>query len=295
MADGNSLSVGSSHWCMPRLPSIASAGIVLLVATSLSAAGWRLGTEVTWHDNVTNAERSEDLLSGIQWSGELETGRVRLMEGGHLLRAGARVRMETWPRFEGLNLVAPGVSLAWEYKPGLGPHRPVFAAEVEGGGGVARERDRGGWSAVGRLQIRQRVRSDWLLWAGHEWRRFDARGRAFDRTGREWFGRAEWIMAPAWILAAEGRERVGDVVSYSRPPRPDLEAIGKPITYVDTFEQNEPWIAYYFRARTRSGALEVLRSFGHAGITLRHEFRHTLHPGPGYRNQLTTLKFATSF
>jgi hypothetical protein len=281
--------------CMTRIPLFIAAGFALATAMHLAAAPWHLVTEAVWHDNVTNAERPEDLLSAWQWNGEGETGRVRMLADGHRLRAALNLRTELWPRFEGLNQVAPGVTLGWDFKPGLGPHRPRLAAELEGRGVLAQERDRSGGLAAGRLQILQRVRPDWLLAAGHEWRRFDARGRAFDRTGREWFGRVEWSASPDWVFAAEGRERVGDVVSYSRPPRPDLEAIGKPIALVDTFEQGVPWIAYYFRARTRSGALEVQRIAGRAGITLRHELRHTLHAGPGYRNQLTTLRFATSF
>lgn len=253
---------------MPRIPSIVPAGFALVVALNLAAAPWHLGTEVVWHDNVTNAERPEDLLSAWQWNGDLEAGRSRNLEDGHRLRAAVHLRTELWPRFEGLNLVAPGVTLGWEFKPGLGPHRPRLTAEIEGRGVLAQESDRSGGSGAGRLQIRQRMRTDWLLLAGHEWRRFDALGRAFDRTGREWFGRVEWSASPAWVFAAEGRERVGDVVSYSRPPRPDLEAIGKPITLVDSFEQGVPWIAYYFSARTRSGAVEVQRTFGRTGVTL---------------------------
>lgn len=280
---------------MPRLPLFVAAGLSLTGAVQLAAAPWHLVTEVVWHDNVTNAERPEDLLPAWQWNGDLEAGSARNLADGHRLRAAVQLRTEFWPRFEGLNQVAPGVTLGWDFKPGLGPQRPRFTAEIEGRGVLAQERDRSGGGAAGRMQIHQRVRTDWLLLAGHEWRRFDARGRAFDRTGREWFGRVEWSASPAWVFAVEGRERVGDVVSYSRPPRPDLAAIGKPITLVDTFEQGVPWIAYYFRARTRSGAVEMQRAFGRTGITLRHELRHTLHAGPGYRNRLTTLRWATSF
>ncbi|RXK53395.1 hypothetical protein ESB00_17015 [Oleiharenicola lentus] len=280
---------------MSRTPSFIAAGFALAVAVHLAAAPGHLVTEAVWHDNVTNAERPEDRLPAWQWTGELEAGHSRNLADGHRLRAAVHLRTELWPRLEGLNQVAPGVTLGWDFKPGLGPHRPRLTAELEAGEVRAHERDRSGGSGAGRLQIRQRVRTDWLLLAGHEWRRFDARGRAFDRTGREWFGRVEWSASPVWVFVAEGRERVGDVVSYSRPPRPDLEAIGKPITLVDTFEQGVPWIAYYFRARTRSGAVEVQRAFGRTGITLRHELRHTLHAGPGYRNQLTTLRFATAF
>jgi hypothetical protein len=156
---------------------------------------------VVWHDNVSNAERPEDLLSVWQLNAELETGRGWLVEGGHRLRAGLRMRTEIWPRFEGLNQVASGIALAWEYKTGVGPHRPVFATEAVGIGVAAQERN---------------------------------------RSGRGDFGRLEWTASPNWVFAVEACGREGDVVSCLRPPRPNLGTIGKQITLLDTFEQWGP-------------------------------------------------------
>lgn len=271
------------------------AGCVLGGAASAQVMSGRLDTEALWHDNATNAERPEDLVAALQWRTGIRFGIQRNLPGGHRVQGAAGIRSEIWPRFEGLNILAAGLAGGWEFKPGLGAHRPVFAAEIEGEWAAAQERARGGLGGAGRVEVRQRLGAAWRVSAGHEWRRFDARGKAFDRTGREWFGGMEWNIGEAWNLAVEGRERVGDVVSYSRPPRPDLEAIGKPITLVDTFEQGAPWIAYYFRARTRSVAVEVRRTVGRAALALRHEYRHTLHAGPGYKNRLTSLGFSTPF
>jgi hypothetical protein len=257
---------------------------------------WQVSGGAVWHDNVTNAERPEDLIPALQsqfeWEGVLAN---RSLGGGHRLRVSTGARVDYWPRFEGLNAIVPNLAATWEWKPGLGLHQPVFVARATGEWAAAWESGRGGWGGAASLAARQRVGESWLLEAGHDWRRFDARAMAFDRTGREWFGRVERQLGTSWSVAGEIRRRVGDVVSYSRPPRPDLEAIGKPITYVDTFEQDVPWIAYYFRAKTRSLAFEIHRALGQATLTLRHENRHTLHAGPGYRNRLTTLRVATSF
>ncbi len=268
---------------------------VFIAAGSAQAGPWRFASEAIWHDNATNAERAQDLLSGLQWRTELQAAGQRLLGDGHRLRATAGLSTEVWPRFQGLDLIGLEVAAAWEFKPGLGPQRPVFEAGIEGGWTGARERDRSGSGGAGHVQVRQRAGSAWLFTAGHEWRRFDARGRAFDRTAREWSGRVEWTFAEGWTLAAGGRRRVGDVVSYSRPPRPDLVADGKSISFVDTFEQETPWIAYYFEAETRSGALELLLSLGRSVVGLTYEYRHTLHAGPGYNNQRTTLRYGRSF
>jgi hypothetical protein len=272
-------------------------GTLLLAGFCLAIAGlraelrpWQLDMGVAWHDNITNGERATDRLAALESGASVSRSAGRVFRGGHRLGARAGVRFEAWPRFEGLDVIEPEIAGSWEFKPGIGPHRPVFSVEAEGGWAVARERMRGGLGGAARLALRQRAGAAWFFSAGHEWRHFDARGAAFDHTAREWFGRVECNSSQNWTLAAEGRERQGDVVSYSQPPRPDLVAIGKPITFVDTFEQHEPWIAYYFPARTRSAALEVQRFFGRMSLTLRHEYRHTLHAGPGYKNRRTELR-----
>lgn len=280
---------------MPWKRFILWAGVTLNTSLGATPASWQMDAEVSWHDNVTNAERPEDLLSALQWRTELDAGFVRSLRDGHRVEGSAGLRVEKWSRFDGLDFAAPTLSMAWKFKPGLGPYRPVFVAELDGEWRLARESDRGGLGGAGRLSVRQRAGAAWVLLLGHEWQRFDAKGRAFDRTGREWAGRLEWNPGTRWALATEARDRFGDVVSYSRPPRPDLEAIGKPITTVDTFEQQVPWLAYYFKARTRSLAIELRRSFGRQGLILRHEYRETLHAGPGYKNQVTTIRYLLGF
>ncbi|MDI1321041.1 MAG: hypothetical protein PSW75_12740 [bacterium] len=279
-----------------RLITSVALGLCLgVVGPAAEFPRWQFSTEAIWHDNATNAERPQDVRSALQWRSELRTGIHRAFPGGHRVSGTAGLRTEFWPRFEGLDVVAPGIAGSWAYKPGLGPNLPVFSAEMEGEWALAAERARDGRGGAARLQVRQRVGNDWLLRVGFERRRFDARSHAFDLTGRKWFGRVERTLGENWLVAVEGQWREGTVVSYSRPPRPDLVAIGKPITFVDTFEQDVPWIAYYFRAKTRSGALELQRTVGRSAMVLRHEYRHTLHAGPGYRNQITTLRFVTGF
>lgn len=278
---------------MPHRLSLCAA--LLVSGAPASAATWWLNSQLAWHDNVTNAAEGRDVLPDLQWRGELAAGGVRLGEGGHRFRAAAGMQVESWRRYGGLDFAAPGVAVGWEFKPGLGPHRPVFRAEAEGEWRVARERARGGPEGAARVAVRQRIGRQWLLDVGHEWRRFDARGLAFARTSEEVFGRMEWIAAGPWSLAVEARARRGDVVSYSRPPRPDLEALGKPITRVDTFGEPVPWIAYYFEARTTRAAVELQRRIGRATLAWRHEHRLTEHAGPSYTNRITSLRLAVGF
>ena len=110
---------------MPRILPLAAAGIGLAAGAFAQAGSPQFGTEVVWHDNVTNAERPQDVLGAMEWRTEFAFGRRWLLPAGHRLLGSARVRTELWPRFEGLNLLVPGLVGTWEFKPGLGPHRPV--------------------------------------------------------------------------------------------------------------------------------------------------------------------------
>jgi len=278
-----------------RLPLCICLGFFTGSAVSAAALPGVFLTEAVWHDNVTNAELPADVIGALEWRTEWQAVFHRALPGGHRLSLRARLRSEIWPRFDALNLIAPGVTGTWQYKPGLGPHVPVFTFEVDGEWAAVSESARAGRGGAARLQVGQRLGTEWLLTGGFERRRFDARSHAFDLTAREWFGRVERTLGENWMIALETRWREGVVISYSHPPRPDLVAIGKPVTLVGTFEQSEPWIAYYFRAHTRSGALELQRTFGRAAVALRYEYRETTHNGPGYLNQLTTLRCTARF
>lgn len=258
-------------------------------------ARWQVSTEVGWLDNVTNAERADEVLSALRWQTAFVGGYERVLRGGNTASLEVGVSADFFPRFEGLDQVGPALELGWEKKLGLGAYRPTLQAGVGAEWMIGQERDRSGQGAQARLAIRQRVTSALVLTVGYEGRRFDARGRAFDRTAREWSAQSDWSINEAWRIRIELRRREGDVVSYSRPPRPDLVALGKPITFVDTFEQAQPWIAYYFDARTTSSLVEVARGSGRNTFAVRHEYHDTQHGNSGYLNQVTAIRFGRRF
>ena len=275
---------------------LAVAGTTILPGPDAGAAErWRGATTLVWNDNVTNGERAEDVLAALSWQSSVGTTGQRLLAGGHRLEGSVGFRAEVWPRFEGLDQVTPEIGGAWSRKLGLGLNAPSVTASLDGSWRFARETGRGGGRAAGRVLLRQRLGAAWLFQAGHERERFDARQIAFARTSRTWFGRAEWNPGGRWWLAFEGARTEGDVVSYSVPPRPDLVQAGKPITLVDTFEQPERLLAYYFPGDTRLAALELIHERGGFGVTLRHEQRRTSHAGPGYENRITSLSLFTRF
>lgn len=268
---------------------LLAAGLALSAGTGALAFPGRWEAVFAWHENVTNGERPQDVLPALQTRTTMEVRGLRSLPGGQRLLGGAALEAESWPRFDGLDHFAPRADLGWEIKPGLGLHVPVFAFEAEGRWRFAREPVRSGGEAAVRLGLRQRLASAWRLGLAYEARRFAARGPAFDQTSRQWSARVERSVLDRWTVAAEARRRFGDVTAYSQPPRPDLKVSGKPIVLVDTFAQGEPWIAYYFPARTDAVAVEVAGSWPGVVVRWRHEHRRTTHAGPGYTNRLTSL------
>ena len=273
-------------------------GWMLLAAFSspvMAADQWRLQSTFAWHDNVTNGERPEDILSALQAEARVETGWQRQLAGGQQVEASVGFRAEAWSRYGGLDRLAPSASFAWSRKFGLGLDAPRLVVGVDGEWRVARESGRGGGAGTAEVALRKRFGELWQGEISHQRERFDARSLAFVQTGQRWSARVERALPAGWALALDAAWRKGTVLSYSFPPRKDLLLLGKPITFVDTFNQREPLIAYYFPAETRLAGIELRRDFERVGITFRHEIRKSFHAGPGYENAITSVRLVTRF
>lgn len=268
-----------------------------LVGSLTASDGERRGdSRIVWHGNVTNSDRPADRVAALQWQNEFTAGTRWLLPGSNRARAGWHLRADLWPRFQGLDAISAGADLSLSRKLGLGSSVPVLAASVAGEEVFVRESARSGHSGKLTLQAQQRLGSAWQFVAGVEWEKYQARGLAFNRAGREYFLRAELQASPVWWLSAELRTRNGTVVSYTSPPRPDLVTAGKVLTLLDTFERAHPLLAYYFPAETISGAVELTRVLDpRTTAFLRFEYGDTTHNALRYLNQRTTLGLTRRF
>lgn len=271
--------------------------LIALFPVRLPAAGtWRVSSEASWHGNVTNSDRPADRLPALQWQTGVAVEYHRPLPGGNVLSAGLRIALDLWPRYQGLDAITLGPTLGWDHKFGLGAQAWVLAAAAAGGWVSGRESDRSGLAGQLQLEIRKRWNDSWQFAFGTERIRYDARGHAFDNSGRENYLRAAFQVNAVWRATAELRQRAGVVVSYTSPPRPDLVQAGKVLTLVDTFERGAPLLAYYFPADTRSTSLELLRSLGPAtSAYLRFEYRETTHKALRYSNQRSTVGVVRRF
>jgi hypothetical protein len=282
--------------------AIAFAALAATAATTTATAAperpWRtqFATTLLWHDNATNGERPADIFAAAQLVAELDTTR-RLVLGrdDHLIFAG-RLATESWPRYDGLDRLVAGIRATWQHKFALGPFAPTARLETAADVVSAREAGRGGQAGSAALIYRQRLPADLLFQLGREVARHDARALAFDRTGRETFARLAWQPAPAWQFDTALRRRLGDVVSYSLPPRPDLLANGKKLILVDTFDRAGPLIAYYFPARSDTLELRATHALSRTqSLALAFEHRRTTHGlSSAYLNRTFSLTYHRS-
>ncbi len=206
----------------------STALLALLIApplappTARGASAWQPAFSATalWHDNVTNADRSADILSAFQTVTEASTSHRHLLGRNDSLLLGARAFADLWSRYDGLDRTALGASAAWQHKFGLGPYVPTVRAELTGDRSFARERDRSAHAGTATLLFRQRFATLMRFQFAHEWSRTDARALAFDRTGQETSVQLGRQFGDTWDLTFVLRRRHGTVLAYSSPPRP---------------------------------------------------------------------------
>lgn len=277
---------------------IRAALLLLTASVSLAGPAWLPSalTGATWHDNATNANRAGDILGALQWQTEVSATRRSPLGRDDTWFTTLAAAAECWPRFDGLDRAGAGVRLAWQHKFGLGPFAPLIAIELNGDGLAARESDRAGRQGALALNVRQRLSNDWRLRLRHEQARTDARGPAFDRTGRETSLAAECEAAPGWRLSAAAAYREGTVLSYATPPRPDILKEGRARGLVTTFDRVTPMMSYTLDARTWSWRIEAAHSLtDRRTLTLAAEYRETERGAIRYRNRPLSLVLAQRF
>jgi hypothetical protein len=269
--------------------------LLLLGGVRPATAAPHLTATATWNSNVTNADRAPDEIGALALQAELGlwARRVALGRDDSLLLA-ALASAEAWPRFDGLDKAGGGARLTWEHKFGLGPMAPVFSVAAGVDGVAARETGRSGIGGFGRAAWRMRIDEATQVVASYERTRHDARQAVFDRTGSE--GTVEMMreLDDRWRARLGVRWREGDVLSYATPPRPDLVALARVRTLVDTF--HEPRIAYALAAHSIGGFIGVGRALDEQTAVLTgYEYRDTTRPPLRYVNHLVSVTLNRQF
>jgi hypothetical protein len=125
--------------------------------------------------------------------------------------------------------------------------------------------------------------------AGHA-----ARGATFDRTGTETALEIDHDVGDVLRLSFRAAYREGDVLSYGRPPRPDLVPLAPNRAAVTTF--GPTMVAYSIEARTVALKLALTRSLGESSaLAFGYEWRDTRRSPLRYVNHLVSLSLARQF
>jgi hypothetical protein len=272
---------------------------LLLALPSLALAapgGWapNLTTAATWNSNATNAERSSDIIGALAWQLDAANTTRFTLGTDDALFAGVAVRVEAWPRFDGLDRVAAGPRLAWQHKFGLGALAPTVSVELAGDAIGARESARRARAGTVTLALRKRFDAATRFAFTHEFAREDAGEFVFDRTGAETAAELIRDLDEHWSVGVTARWREGDVLSYATPPRPDLVALARTRAPNNTFDR--PFVAYSLDARSLTGGLAATRTLDETtALTFRYEWRRTERTSLRYVNHLVSVALTRQF
>jgi hypothetical protein len=268
------------------------------LASTLSGAptDWApsLTATATWNSNVTNANRSPDIIGDLQLGADAAVSHRFALGAGDAVFLGAQIEGDASPRFDRLDRAALGPRLAWRHKFGLGAFASAFSLELAGDAALARESDRNGVAGSATLAWRKRLDPATRVAWSAAWTRQDAREALFARTGTETAAEIAHDFDERWTVAADVRWRDGTVLAYATPPRPDLVALARDHEPYDTFDR--PFMAYSLTAHTLGGSLALSRAVGPStACTLRYEWRQTERGPLRYMNHLVSASLARQF
>jgi len=273
-----------------RLLTTLSAIVVFTPSLAAAPAGWapNLTATATWDDNVTNANHSTDIIGALAFAANFAAAQRISLDHDDSLVLTAHVSGESFPEFTALDRASVGAQTAWRHKFGIGAQAPIFSVEFSGDASTARETDRSGLGAGVAFAWRQRFGESTLVALSQDFSRFDARGAVFDRSASETALVVTQTLADRWSFSATVRFRQGDVLSYATPPRPDLVALARIRSPVNTF--GRPMVAYSLDAHTLGGALALTRTLDdRTSLALAAEYRATGHAALRYVNRLVSV------
>lgn len=248
----------------------------------------------TWNSNVTNANRAADRIGALQFSADASVSDRVSVGGRDALFPRLQVAVDAAPRFAALAAASAGLRGEWQHKFGLGPFAPVFSLALAGDLVGARESGRSGTSRSATLTLRKRLDAATRFALTQEFSRLDARESVYDRRAAETTLELARDLTPVVGFTLAAFWRMGDVLSYATPPRPELVALAPNRRAVDTFGRS--MVAYSIDAPTVGGKLSLTRTLDSAtAATLSYEYRATERGPLHYANHLVSLALARQF
>ena len=287
---------------MPTRPAFHAPQIARVLAClffppflSVASAHWdsQLTTRALWNSNVSNSDRSADVIGALQFNADAVASR-RIPLGTHdAIWAGAGLAAEATPRFDDLGRAAIGPRLTWQHKFGLGAFVPIFGLELTADAVAARDAARAGLAGSAALFCQQRLTPSTRVALTYNLARHAAREALFDRTGGEISGEITHDFDERWRLTGSLSLRQGDVLSYAVPPRADLVPLAKIRQPVSTF--GSPRIAYSLAAQSLEGGVALAHRWKSASVVFSYHYRETERHPLRYLNHLVSVTWMHQF
>lgn len=270
--------------------------LILLLTMSVMAAraDWRVEAEtgLLYDSNLSNSDRATDERDDVAWQ-----SRARLGNGLQLTRDlrfnfSGDVSEQVWAQDNDFNNLTAGGTAGLRYRFGLGGKAPWVLVEDHAGFAFFHADGRSGLENLFRVRGGVGITDRLAAEAGYTFDVFEAKDSFFDLCGHRGSIRLTFDATESLQLALGYSYREGEVISYARPPRPDIVAIAAELKPIDTFGR-PLYTAYRLRGSTNA----VSASLGYTlakylSVLVSYEFRHTASGPLEYENHVVEAKFA---
>lgn len=278
---------------------LRTTGLALLLAVSLSfaRADWRFDAETGAVDdsNLSNSDRGADMKDDWAWQSDLRAGSGFQMARDLRLNLAAELREQVWARFDAFNNVAPGGDISLRYRFGLGRLAPWIGIEDSLAYAFFHEDDRSGFDNRFRVRGGFGITERIAVEAAYTFDDFEAEDNFWNLSGHSGSIQLTFDATSSLQLALGYSYRDGEVISYARPPRPEIFALASEVELVNSFG-SPPYNAYRLRGTTNA----VFVSAGYTlnryiSLQVAYEYRNTSHGPLEYENHLVEAKIAFAY
>lgn len=298
------------------LPSIFSVLILLICLPDKAVAEWFADTEIsyTFQDNINHAVFESAEESDQIWNAAVSVGRAYQLNNNTRFFANVRFDGSVHQKFDKLNQLNPGVSLAVQHKFGIGPYQPWIRGSVTTGYIFSSSRIRDGQTATAGFELGKALHERLDLALSY---RFDYRNSrnsriidpntliaaeiepgkssaVYDIQGHSVGIQLNALLTQQWLLVLAYNFRDGDIVSSNSPALvPRINSVVDAIAIDDAL----PGWAYRAEGKTHRFSVDANYAFlqGHAAFNVGYEYIES-HAGPfTYRNNLFRMNVNYSF
>ena len=280
-----------------KAAQIIGVALLTMAATASVRADWRIDAEtgVLYNSNLSNSDRDSDVKDAWDWRSHLRIGNGFQLTRDLRLNVGADLDADKWARFYDFNNVAPGGTLSFRYRFGLGREAPWLLVGDNLGYAFYHDEGRSGRDNSLRVAGGFGFCERFSLEADYTFDDFDAKEEFWDWSANSGTLRLTYNVNSSFQLGLAYTYRDGVFVSYARPPRPDLVFFQPERELVDTFGTPQ-YMAYRLRGPTNvvsASAIYILNKY--MSIQLSYEFRHTSHDSLEYVNHLVEAKIGFAY